>query len=63
MARKASRRTNYTNDAIAMKRLAEGVALDTETTEEWRGELQTVLLRAMTLFLERDRYVAKPNAA
>lgn len=63
MARKASRRTNYTNDAISMKRLAEGVALDTDASEEWRSELQTVLLRAMTLFLERDRYAAKPNAA
>ena len=63
MARKASRRTNYTNDAIVMKRTAEAVALDTDTTEEWRNELQSLLTRAMTLFLERDRYVTKPSAA
>lgn len=61
MARKASRRTNYTNDAIVMKRTAEAVALDTDASEEWRSELQTLLTRAMTLFLERDRYGAKSN--
>jgi len=60
MARKASRRVNYTNDAIVMKRTAEAVALDTDATEEWRSELQMLLSRAMTLFLERDRYAAKP---
>lgn len=63
MARKAARRSNYTNDAIVMKRTAEAVALDTDATEEWRAKLQTLLHEAMTLFLERDRYAAKSDAA
>lgn len=63
MARKASRRTNYTNDAIVMKRTAEAVALDVDASEEWRVKVQSLLMEAMTLFLERDRHAAKPSAA
>lgn len=54
MARKTAMRTNYMQEAIAMRRFASAVEADTTATVEWKKEVIGHLQAAMTLFLKRD---------
>jgi len=53
MARKVKRRTDYFQDAITVRRIAEAVEADINATPQWKTEAANHLYSAMRLFMEK----------